>query len=189
MKVSNYYFWWDEELKLGSPVLLLGLWTVPHAWLRGIWTVRDDSGRSHGHLMLLFPITMEEAGVYGEIYGTAEEVASSTAVCSCPALCSVSSAVISWWETTYSEVRVEKVPQNGVLRNVIASCSCSADTIKRGGFSSCSYNYEKVPPVRNQRGDLPAWWINSTKSSPAWHLGLFPQNLIQSHRGYFNKFS
>lgn len=64
--------------------------TVPHAWLKGTWTLRDDSGRSHGHLMLLFPITMEEVGVYEEIYGASEEETSSSTVCSCPALCNVS---------------------------------------------------------------------------------------------------
>lgn len=64
--------------------------TVPHAWLKGTWTLRDDSGRSHGHLMLLFPITMEEVGVYEEIYGASGEETSSSTVCSCPALCNVS---------------------------------------------------------------------------------------------------
>lgn len=43
--------------------------------------------------MLLFPITMEEVGVHGEIYRAAEEVASSSAVCSCPSLYSPPSAL------------------------------------------------------------------------------------------------
>lgn len=55
--------------------------------------MRDDSGRSHGHPMLLFPITMEEVGVYEEIYGAAKEVASSSAVCSCLALYNVFSTL------------------------------------------------------------------------------------------------
>ena len=64
----------------------LVLCTVPHAWLTVTWTAGDDSGCSHGNPVLLFPITMEEVGVYGEIYGAAEEVVSSSPVCSCPAL-------------------------------------------------------------------------------------------------------
>lgn len=73
-----------------TPLLwpFLVLCTVPHASLTGTWTARDDSGRSHGHPVLLFPITMEEVGVYGEIYGAAEEVLSSSAA---PSLDNVSS--------------------------------------------------------------------------------------------------
>lgn len=37
-------------------------------------------------------------------------------------------------KVTYSEVGAKKVPQNSVLRTMIVPSSCSADTIKRGGF-------------------------------------------------------
>lgn len=48
--------------------------------------MRDGSGRCHGHPLVIFPKTMEEGAVDEEeagIYGAAEEVTSSSSVCSC----------------------------------------------------------------------------------------------------------
>lgn len=78
-KGPDYYGTSSQALAAPSP-LSLGLCTVPHAWLTATWMARDDSGCSHGHPLLLFPITMEEVSVYREIYGAAKEVASSVGV-------------------------------------------------------------------------------------------------------------
>lgn len=55
----------------------LAAWCLP-SWVYRppclTWTGKEERGCSHGHPMLLFPITMEEVRVYGEIYGAAGEV-------------------------------------------------------------------------------------------------------------------